>query len=184
MTTTQADERAVFSLEEARNVIRGNFLKLAEIVVRGIDAPEGFTFADKPAWELSHQLNWNMGCPIRSSEGGLSVHGAPTIVDESDVNQCRVEIRYLHPSMLIRDHSGKVFESRKYNDLHAAVLFINQRQPFFGMYKSLIGESDRYPKALTIEDLSEQIISRVNLALAQRNVEDECVRETQRATGG
>jgi hypothetical protein len=184
MTTTQADERAAFSLEEARKVIRDNFLQLAEVVVHGIDAPEGFAFADKPAWELAHQLSWNMGCPVRSSEGGLSVHGAPTVIDESDVNQCRIEIRYLHPSMLIRDHSGKVFESRKYNDLHSAVLFIDQGRPFFGMYKSLIGESDRYPKASTIEDLSAQIVTLVNLALAQRNVEDECVRETHRVTGG
>lgn len=152
-------------IELARQVIKQEFLKFASLVIGSVMLPEGHGFANHPAWELEHQLNWNLGCAVRSSEGGLSLHAGLNIANDSDSAQKRIEVRYFHPSMQISKENGTTFIARRYNEeRYTATIWVDEGRPFSGMTRSLIG-SDRFAKASTIEDLASAVISKLSAAL-------------------
>lgn len=158
------DANKPIPISVARQLIRGDFLKLADLVIKGVNLPPGHKFANKPAWELRHQLNWNMGCEVRSSEGGLSISGGLEVADESDSSQLQIEVRYHHPSMRITNEKGTAFTARPYSDASAAALWVDKGRPFSGMTTSHISEG-RNVKASSITELADSVIAKLRAAI-------------------
>lgn len=153
------------ALPEAQQLIRADFLRFAEICMGQVSLPSTYGFAHHPAWDLQHQLKWYMGCAVRSSEGGLSIHGGLLTPDDKDASQIQMEIRYFHPSIVIAHGKNESFTSRGHNDHYSVTLWANQGRPFYGMHRSLLGK-DRYLKAPTVEGLGVAVIARLQSALS------------------
>jgi hypothetical protein len=160
------DQKQPLALAKAQQLIRADFLRFAEICMGQVSLPKKYGFAHHPGWNLEHELTWNMGCAVRSSEGGLSIHGGLLTSDDKDASQIKLEIRYFHPSIVIANGKKGTFTSRAYNDEYAVTLWADQGRPFYGMHRSLLGEA-RYLKAPTIEVLGTAVVTRLRSALAQ-----------------
>ncbi len=156
------------SLGQARRLVRANFLNLANLVTSRVKLPDGHAFTCHPGHNPEHQLTWWLSCEVRSSEGGLSIYGSRIAPDDGDVTQVRVEVRYFHPPMTILHPNGSLYSYRQYSTAaqHCAHLWVEQGRPFWGAHSSLL-DGGVFPKAFTIEELAEEIVSTLNTALAR-----------------
>jgi hypothetical protein len=174
-------KNAPLTIELARATIREDFLKFASHVVESVNLPQGYGFANHPGFELKHQLTWHSGCEIRSSHGGLSLHGSRSVSCEKDATQISIEIRIFHPELHFRNGQQKPQVSRQYNNGFSAHLWVNQGRPFWGMHKSLIEGNQFCREAATVEELAQSVVQRLTAALANRQPVEQEIETTEQA---
>ncbi|MFC7462048.1 hypothetical protein [Hydrogenophaga defluvii] len=157
------------AIDQARAIIREDFLRFAGLVMTQVALPEGHAFAAVPALDLEHQLTWFLGCEVMSSNAGLSLHGHPVICDDKDDFQFRIEVRYFHPELHYRNTPrSKPRVSRQYNEGYSAHLWVDQGRPYWGMHRSLIKGNEFVRNMPSPEALAAQAVTRLHQAIQKR----------------
>ncbi|WP_321935395.1 hypothetical protein [Paraburkholderia sp. J8-2] len=120
------------------------------------------------------RFNWYLGDPIRSTEGGFSLHirkaPQPGQTDKertSDPTQISVELRLFAPACEYRDGRKRMHARHHGDDRFEAMVSVNSGPQWAFQYTRHLVEREPFVYAGTVEELCTVAAARVNAGLTR-----------------